>query len=431
MKPPTLPLTVIALLSCSLNAHTSAAVIDETFTATVNGTIHAITVGEEGSLLIGGEFSEVSGTTRNHLAKISATGDLIAEFAPNLDGAVFALGTRNNGSVVVGGAFSSPTPHLAYLQPDGSFTLPPIGSGTSSRINCLAVGLDDSVTFGGPFRRLNGGSAIYAARLDALGAIDATFNSSLLSSMSIEAGADAIAVQNDGKVIVGGNFNTAHGFSSLVRLNSDGSMDEEFSSENGSILYPKVIEILDTGKILLAGVANSSGEGFVRRLNGDGSIDTSFAEVTFDGCVETVARAEDDTLLVGGSFSGGLARLHPDGTRDAGWNITTDGLVKAIAFVGTDTAIIGGAFQSVDGKPRYGIARIILKAQALSATNSNGRFSARLQGQIGKRYQVEASTDLANWSVIGITVATEGGITVDDDLARVHAHRFYRARMVN
>ena len=138
----------------------------------------------------------------------------------------------------------------------------------------------------------------------------------------------------------------------------------------------------------------------------------------------------DGSMLVGGSFSGGLAKLYADGVLDSSWKISTDGLVKAIALQGEDGAIVAGAFRKIGTHPSSGIARISLR-EALLATNSNGRFNARLQGEAGKRYEIQASVDLANWNVLGTAVASDEGIAVHDNAAASKTHRFFRARLIN
>lgn len=92
----------------------------------------------------------------------------------------------------------------------------------------------------------------------------------------------AIAEQNDGKVLIGGNFGYINDIAknSIARLNADGSLDESFgntlSGANGEIYD---IKIQRDGKILIGGYFSNI-NGFdinaVARLNSDGSIDDTF-----------------------------------------------------------------------------------------------------------------------------------------------------------
>jgi uncharacterized delta-60 repeat protein len=265
-----------------------------------------------------------------------------------------------------------------------------------------------------------------------VGSIDPTFNSGLLATMSLEAGTDAIAVQPDGKVIVGGNFNTPSGFATLVRLNADGSLDDTFTDDHGPILYVKNISLLSNGQLVVAGLANSSSEGFVRRLNADGSVDTSFQAPAFSGWVETIAADGDGGYFVGGSFAGGLAHLSANGALDPSWNISTDGAVLALAPQGNDTLLVGGTFRAIGNVSQSNIARITYAPKShATATNAGGRFAARLQGETGKTYEVESSEDLNSWTFFSTTTASVAGIEITDANAGGRKHRFFRARLIN
>ncbi|MGZ8900784.1 MAG: hypothetical protein ACXW3Z_11865 [Limisphaerales bacterium] len=433
MKSSTHLLTLIATLTTVLNIPQNfSAEVNPDFNVQINGTVHALLVDGSGAIFAGGEFSEVNGVTRNNFVRLEASGVIDPGFSLSADGVVLTLAGSPDGSVYMGGAFNSPGRHLARVLPTGAVAPLGIGSSTSSQVDCLAVGADGSVTFGGPFRKLDGADSVYVGKISAGGAIDSGFFSGLLSNFSIEAGADAIAVQPDGKVIVGGNVSTANGLAYLVRLNGDGSIDETFSGDHGAILYTKAIVVLEDGGILAAGVANSSGEGFVRRLNPDGSVDASFQAPQFDDAVEALAVDSDGGVFVGGSFSGGLARLNRSGAVDASFNVSTDGAVKSLALRGTDALVVGGAFQEIGGLAQSGIAWIKLepKSQSTFATNANGRFHAQLEGEDGRLYEIDASTDLKNWGLIATARATSDGIEINEQIVAGRNHRFFRARLI-
>ena len=80
----------------------------------------------------------------------------------------------------------------------------------------------------------------------------------------------AIAVQRDGKILLGGNFNQVLGVprNGIARLNPDGTLDDTFnakhSTTHGLII---AIAIQPDGKILVAGYSAISGSvgGQVRR----------------------------------------------------------------------------------------------------------------------------------------------------------------------
>src|SRR6185436_8343915 len=109
------------------------------------------------------------------------------------------------------------------------------------------------------------------ARLLANGVNDATFQPGTAANGSVL----AMALQSDGKILVGGDFTTFNsmGLSYLVRLNEDGSVDQTFSSSealNGSV---RSIALQPDGQILIGGgftVVGATSRPYVARLNSDG-----------------------------------------------------------------------------------------------------------------------------------------------------------------
>src|SRR3974390_3828038 len=87
----------------------------------------------------------------------------------------------------------------------------------------------------------------------------------------------ALAVQPDGKILMGGNFSTvwAAERSGIARLNADGSLDTEFAPTNTPADI-RTIAVQPDGKVVL-GVGYPTGSTpSLMRLNADGSTDTNF-----------------------------------------------------------------------------------------------------------------------------------------------------------
>src|SRR5688500_11793144 len=157
MKSPTC-LTVVVSLTALFNNH--SAELDSTFSPQIQGTVHALGTDSSGKILVGGEFGQVNGASRNNLVRLNPGGAVDPTFAVQTDGAVLAIALDSSGTAHVGGAFNTPARHLARFLPNGQVSPLTIGSGTSSRIDCLAIGADGGVAFGGPFRNLNGVPAV-------------------------------------------------------------------------------------------------------------------------------------------------------------------------------------------------------------------------------------------------------------------------------
>src|SRR5215203_5918117 len=77
----------------------------------------------------------------------------------------------------------------------------------------------------------------------------------------------AIALQRDGKILLGGQFTNVNGIARprLARLNSDGSLDESFSA-NGDTLAPAVFRLVVTETAIYAQADDTSPNG-TRKLN--------------------------------------------------------------------------------------------------------------------------------------------------------------------
>jgi uncharacterized delta-60 repeat protein len=381
---------------------TRAIEVDTSFSPHLpSGTVHSVTAGSDGSVFVGGEFN---GPAVLHLTPNGVVPETRAQ------GGAYSL-TFLGSDLFAGGSFGVSAPN---------WNLPANG-----RVLAMAAS-GDQLLVGGTFWSQ---PACFVARLNKDGTVDSGFGSALKVNFSLEAGVSALAVQSDGKVIVAGNFSTDGGFSSLARLNADGSIDTTLSRNNGPILYPKAILILSDGKILVGGVADSSGRGFVRRLNVDGTVDSSFSEPSFDSSVEALAADSSGRLIVGGEFTMAngatherLARLNADGSVDPSWTLGANNVVKAIA-VSQSSVLVGGAFTRIGDVAQNGVARL----KEVSALGANPQLRLRLQAEVGRAYVIESSDDLNVWSEVRHETAAEQGLTVNT--RPTEPRLFFRARL--
>ena len=131
----------------------------------------------------------------------------------------------------------------------------------------------------------------------------------------------------DGKLFLAGSTATGLG---LIRLNTDGSLDQTFTSGFNNVpnaLEIQVYAVAPNGKIYAAVLINNSGS--LHRLNADGSIDNTFTPVVFDGMwthvnfISQVLVLPDDKILVMGSHStlGPIFRVNTNGTIDNTWTV--------------------------------------------------------------------------------------------------------------
>ena len=98
-----------------------------------------------------------------------------------------------------------------------------------SNVNAVAVQPDGKILIGGYFTSVNGSAQSLVARLNADGSLDLSFNSPVMSNSNF-GGVNALALQPDGKILVGGHFLIGTEVKNTVRLNSNGSLDGTFGT---------------------------------------------------------------------------------------------------------------------------------------------------------------------------------------------------------
>jgi uncharacterized delta-60 repeat protein len=246
-----------------------------------------------------------------------------------------------------------------------------------SGINVMLRQADGKLLVGGHFTKMvgTGGNTIDAAnhiaRLNADGSIDKSFAPGTDDDVS------AIAIQADGKILLGGKFKKASATGSstttdhkfLVRLKADGSVDEAFApalshSQMSSGRITSIVVQADK-KIIVGGffdtVQGSGSTSSVKRLNlarlnEDGSLDSSFMVDTND-VVLAMAQQKDGKVIIAGGFNSittassteaidrrRLLRLNSDGSLDTGFDPAATNIVYSISLQQDGKILLGGLF---------------------------------------------------------------------------------------
>lgn len=272
----------------------------------------------------------------------------------------------------------TPTPRGCQAGLDDSFK-PTLSRGSSSfQVDDVVIAPNDQILVAGSFNQVDGVQRYSIARFTSGGALDGNFNAGV-----IDGEIQHVAVQPDGKILIRGNFFTVQGTSrnGFARLNADGSLDTSFSNTagggaNGLVVQSdgKILAINDRSFFNGAPVTNAF---VVRRLNSDGTRDTSFSRLDspdVDGNVQTLALQTDGRIVIGGDFTlvrgvsrRGIARLNSDGTLDSSFNPgagveSTYGNPAAVVYKvsvdGNGKILLGGVFNSYNGLSRRGLARV-------------------------------------------------------------------------
>ena len=369
--------------------------------------VMSIAIQGDVEVLIGGYFFGVDGLLRTSIARLNTDGSLDMDFEPDVGGytydelgSVMSVVLQPDGKILMGGYFGSingvTRQGIARLNPDSTLDMDfnPNASNEAS-ITSIVLQPDGKILIGGDFTTMNGTARNGLARLNADGTLDTAFNP-LLMNGSNPADITVVALQPDGKILIGGSFTTVNGVTRnrFARLNSNGTLDTDFNvslehsyyewdgSKNTGPASPYSIALQANGKILVGG--------YISAVNG----------VTRNG----------------------LARLYPDGSLDPDFdpNVTTSyssGTVYSIALQADGNILIGGDFTAVGGVPRYSFARIINTDNPPADTytlsiNKTGTGSGTVTSTpTGISCGTDCSETYASGTVVVLTATADAGST--------------------
>lgn len=338
--------------------------------------IDEIAMQSDGKILIGGQFTEYNGRTSKSLVRLNADGTSDTTFTLDvLIEVVEAIIVQPNGKIIVGGIITNLNgdnrKNIVRLNSDGSLDATfNVTVGQESWVTSKDIVLQPD---GKVLMSTSDYPSIY--RVDGNGVLDPTFNFVGVS------GVNSIALQSDGRLIVGGNFTANFGgvtANRLARINSDGSFDATFNTTVGADSTVRKVLVLPNGKIAIIGTFEFY-DGVYRpriaRLNSDGALDTTFNPGYFIGATSVLASMAvqpDGKLLVVGKYAlhgstpmtaaatsvNNIVRLNLDGSRDTTYSITgADKYIYDIAVQPNGNIIVCGEFETHDNVARRRISR--------------------------------------------------------------------------
>lgn len=356
--------------------------LDTSFDAQATGSISAVAVQSDGKILVGGSFTGMGGETRNRLARLNADGSLDTDFNPNVSSSVLAIALESDGQILIGGTFSTVSDDLtsrsniARLNEDGTVDLS-FDPDSNNTVYALAVQSDGKILVGGTFTDVGGGGIELLARLDEDGTADTGFDPDVAGSLI-----RTIAVESDGSVVFGGSFASVGGVSvdNFARVGSDGAVDDTFLlNPNGAV---RGIAIQEDGDILVCGEFSTIGGqvvGRLARLSVSGAVDSGFVPNLNANCY-SVFEQSDGRILAGGIFTTAgasmltrnrCARFTADGSLEQDFDPGADATVYSLAIQVDGQILLGGSFTMVDGTARNRVARVNPAGEIDSSFNPN------------------------------------------------------------
>jgi uncharacterized delta-60 repeat protein len=334
----------------------------------------------DGKLLVGGRFTGVDGVSRNSLARLNNDGTLDEPFTPYTPfGCIISsLAIQPNGKILAA------VRNLRLLESQLVVRLNPDGSLDTTFTSFPEIATQfiwiDSVRLQENGKVLISGSPGLLARLNADGSRDGTLD--LVAAPRYSFTSTAPLLDANGRILVGFStrFSTPSGGFHLLRLNVDGSSDANFLSLIKPYMSVHSIAVQDDGKILMGGLFDQAWRAHragIARFQADGSLDESFdAGIAGDGEVGNISLQNDGKILVTGEFSFlsgsrpvGIARLNQNGSADQSFQSPFEavdfpdcchvpGGVRSIAVQADGKILVTGDFPSVGRTIRPGIARL-------------------------------------------------------------------------
>lgn len=380
-------LLISTLLGVKIQAQTDG-ILDTSFIIGngFNGGVNTIALQSDGKILVGGNFTDYNGTIQNRITRLNTNGNLDISFniGMGFDDKVRIIAVQNDGKILVGGEFqkynNGPFRNgIVRLNVDGSLDSLFTPSTFNGYVGTIAIQADGKILLGGNLERPNGTSKSLI-RLN----IDGSLDTSFATASGFNSAVKSIMIQPDGKILTGGMFTSYNGINriGIARLNIDGSLDNSFVVGNG--FYGGDVNTLALqadGKILAGGDFdgyNGQSRNYIARLGTNGNLDTSFivgASFSNDSDYTNVASIvcqPDGKILVGGTFNSFknirtdcISRLNIDGSLDSSllvgtgfYSVALSSSLSAITLQPDGKILAGGGFNQYNGINRKNLVRL-------------------------------------------------------------------------
>lgn len=229
--------TLVSRSNGAIQRLTSSGNVDTTFSTTnLNGRAYRIQLQSDGRILVGGDFTNVNGTSRNNIARLNADGGLDTSFnlLGGTNGQINDIDLQSDGKIVVAGRFTSigfvvRTGMARLNSADGSLDtgFAPV---LNSYVESVKILTDGRFVIGGSFTHVDGQLRVGYARLLSDGGLDGGFTGPGSNGAAL-----SLDTQSDGTLIMAGNFSLVNGISApgMVRVLNGASVNKAFCDYDG------------------------------------------------------------------------------------------------------------------------------------------------------------------------------------------------------
>lgn len=353
-----------------------------------DSSVSSIAIQSDGKIICVGNFTSYNFTPANRIIRLNSDGSVDTTFLSNIgtgaNNFLFTVTIQSDGKILIGGFFTNfngtSVGRIARLNSDGTFDstfTTNTGIGFNNFVRKIILQPDGKILCCGNFVTFNGSNKYFIARLLSTGANDGTFTYTTQLNSYVE----AIDLQTDGKILVGGNFTSYGGTQTnrIARLTSAGSLDTSFTTTIGTGFNSGVLalRIQSDGSVVVAGSFtsfNGTSTNRLIKLTTTGSIDNTFLTnigsgilinnnpSCYQGNIYVIENQPDNKILLGGDFSvfnsqslNRIVRLNQDGTIDSSFSVGTgfnqNGFLYDIKLQPTNEIVVGGLFNRYNTYP--------------------------------------------------------------------------------
>jgi len=350
------------------------------------GRIYSLAVQTNGQIVLGGYFTNLCGTLRNHLGRLNADGSLDTGYNPGVNGSVDCLMVQADGKLLLGGAFTTVAgqacTNLARLNSDGSLDTA-FNPGADGTVDTLGLQANGKILAGGYFSHLAGQPCSHLGRLNGDGSVDTSFNPGANGSVY------ALALQVDGKVLTGGSFTVLGGQprTDLGRVSNPDAISQLLSRSGSTLTWVRAGACPEVGR-------------------------TTF---------EASTNGTDWNLLGAGTRIPG------------GWQLTpisapTNATIRARGFVTGGQGNGSAWFVENQFSTASTNLPVILTSDGGFGVISN-RFGFKVSFLAGQMVIVDTSTNLATWLPLTTNTAGLSPLNFTDPSPPGNGRRFYRVHI--
>jgi uncharacterized delta-60 repeat protein len=313
---------------------------DATFNVSANGDVTALALQADGSVVVGGAFTTLGGSARGGIGKLTSAGVLDTGFTTVTANQVYGIVTQTDGKLLVygitalGGGVARSYIYRLNANGSGDSTF---NASANGQVYTVTIDASGNILAGGVYTSIGGASKTGLNRLTSVGVHDNTF-------AQLQAAVRSVLLQCDGKVIAGSY--TAGSLASterLVRLSTVGANDTTFVAAARNAIYGLALQedgkVIVTGNFTLAGGTTK----YVARLLNDTGAASSALSVLSETSVQWLrggTSPEAQVVVFHYSQDSGVTWTSlGQGVRiTGGWNLTgvelpVSGTLRAQAYV--------------------------------------------------------------------------------------------------